>query len=355
LTFGANRQILGAKGGPRLTRIRSGAALGVLDAVRAGGGSPERVLTAAGLSEADLAEPDRMVDLEAILRLQASAAREVGDESFGLHLGLGWDLGGGLGILSYAVLNAPTVATALQNFERYARAHIQGGGIALVREGGNALLVYQVGPVEPELARQHLEGAAVVGLRILRHLIGPDFRPTYVAFGHRAPPDPAEHARIFGAPVRFEQRYELALAFPAADLGRQVVGADRRLLPIVERHLDELLASHEQDTWLQRVRTRIAESLCDGAPDIGRVAKQLGMSVRTFQRRLDENGVVWKALVAEIRRDLARRYLADGSASLTEIAFLLGYSELSAFDRAFRRWTGSTPLAVRRSLRAAAG
>jgi AraC-like DNA-binding protein len=295
-----------------------------------------------------------MLELDRVLRLQAAAAREAGDDAFGLHFGLGWDLGGGLGVLSYAVLNAPTVGTALRNFERYSRAHIQGGGIRLVEKGDQALLVYQIDADDPELARQHVEGAGVVGLRILRHLIGPGFRPLRVLFGHRAPRDTAEHARTFSAPVLFGQPFDLALAFPAADLARDVVDADRRLLPIVVRHLDELLASDSGDAFIQSVRSRIAESLCDGAPEITRTAKQLGMSVRTFQRRLDEHGLVFKALVAEIRHDLAKEYLAKGSASLTEIAFLLGYSELSAFDRAFRRWTGSTPLEARKQLRASA-
>jgi AraC-like DNA-binding protein len=337
-----------------VTRIRAGAALGILEGVSARAASPERVLAAAGLTAPELADPDRMLELERVLRLTEAAARETGDDTFGLHQGLGWDLGGGLGVLSYAVLNAPTVGTALRNFERYGRTHIQGGRIGLAHEGDEALLVYELGVADHELARQHVEGAAAVALRILRRLIGPDFRPRRVLFAHRRPREVSELARVFDAPLRFEQRFDAALAFPAAALERGVAGADRRLLPIVERHLDELLASDAQDAWLQQVRTQIAGSLCDGAPDIARVAKQLGMSVRTFQRRLDEHGAVWKTLVAAIRRDLAQRYLADGTASLTEIAFLLGYSELSAFDRAFRRWTGSTPLAMRRSLRASA-
>lgn len=337
-----------------MTRIRAGSALGVLEAVGARGACVDRVLAAADLGSAELADPDRMLDITRVLRLMAAAARETGDDAFGLRLGLGWDLGGGLGVLSYAVLNAPTVGTALRNFERYSRTHIQGGRIALAQEGDEALLVYELGITDHELARQHVEGAAAVALRILRRLIDPEFRPLRVLFAHRRPRDVSELVRVFGAPLCFEQRFDAALAFPATALVRGVSGADRRLLPIVERFLDELFASDAKDAWLREVRTQIAASLCDGAPEIGRVAKRLGMSVRTLQRRLEEHGAVWKTLVAAIRRDLAQRYLADGTASLTEIAFLLGYSELSAFDRAFRRWTGSTPLAARRSLRAAA-
>ena len=92
--------------------------------------------------------------------------------------------------------------------------------------------------------------------------------------------------------------------------------------------------------------------LSHGKANVETVAKALALSVRTFQRRLGEHGVVFKTLVDQLRRELALQYLADGKADLTEIAFLVGYSELSAFDRAFRRWTGSTPVAARKELRA---
>jgi AraC-like DNA-binding protein len=142
----------------------------------------------------------------------------------------------------------------------------------------------------------------------------------------------------------------MGLVLDAALLDRSVPGADRGLLPIVERHLQELLASKDGGGWIDEVRNAIAEALCDGAPTIRVVAKRLGASVRTLQRRLGEHDVVFTTLVEDVRREVAMRYLADGKAELTEIAFLTGYSELSAFGRAFRRWTGSTPLAARKRI-----
>jgi AraC-like DNA-binding protein len=143
----------------------------------------------------------------------------------------------------------------------------------------------------------------------------------------------------------------MTIVFDAEVLARAVPGADRRLLPIVERHLEELLASKDGNV-LDDVRNAIAEALCDGAPTIRVVAKRLGASVRTLQRRLAAHGAVFTTLVEDVRRDVALRYLADGKAAVTEIAFLTGYSEPSAFGRAFRRWTGSTPLAARKRLQA---
>jgi len=346
LTIGASREVAGTA-----RTIRAAAALGALE----GFGARERAqaLAGVGLREADLADPDRLLDLERVLRLTQAAAEAVGDDCLGLHLGASWDLGG-LGVLSYAVLNAPTVGTGLRNLDRYGRSHVQGGRITLAREGREAQLRYVLEVADRELARQHVESAAVVGLRIVRRLAGDTWRPRRVVFGHVRPRDAAEHARIFGCPVRFGGDEQLLMSFDAADLERPVAGADRRLLPIIEQHLDKLLDIDVKAALVQDVRSVLAQVLCDGNPTIRLVAKRLGMSVRTLQRRLDGHDVVFRDLVQEIRRELAERYLAERSANLTEVAFLLGYSELSTFDRAFRRWTGSTPVAARRSLRAAA-
>ena len=289
-----------------------------------------------------------------MLRLTQAAAELLGDDCLGLHRGEAWHLGG-LGALSYAVLNAPTVATGLRNLDRYGRSHLQGGRIALSVVHAKARLGYELEGAPAELARQHVESAAVVGLRIVQQLAGASWRPQRVVFGHERPRDSAEHERIFDCPVSFGGCEHLRLEFDARDLERPVPGADRSLLPIVEQHLDKLLESRCGAGLVQDVRTVLAEVLCDGSPNVRAVARRFGMSVRTLQRRLEEHDVVFRDLVQGVRRELAERYLAERDANLTEVAFLLGYSELSSFDRAFRRWTGSTPVAVRRMLRASTG
>ena len=331
--------------------MRAGGAAGLLDAVTAQGGSAARVLAHVGLSADDLADPDRLLDIAQVVGLFEAAASETGDDCFGLHLGTTYDFAS-IGALSYAVLNAPTVDVAVENLARYGQTFVPGGAITLARNGPQVAVGYVLDVADPESCRQHAEGAALVTMRLLRRLIGPDWRPERVDFGHAAPRDTSEHARLLGVPLRFRQPIAMAVVFDGAVLARPIEGADRRLLPIVERHLTEVLASTGgAGGWLDEVRNAIAETLCDGAPTIRTVAKRLGTSVRTLQRRLGEHDAVFSALVDDVRREIALRYL-DGTAELTEIAFLTGYSELSAFSRAFRRWTGSTPLAERKRLRA---
>jgi AraC-like DNA-binding protein len=283
------------------------------------------------------------------MRIADAGARELGDECLGLHLGTRVDFGV-FGMLTYAVFNAPTVVTALRNFERYARSHFRGPRIALDITGNAARLAFLVDVPDGTPRRQHAELSAVIGLRIMRRLIRPEWRPRRILFAHDRPPDVAEHERILGAPVEFRHPAHMAFVFDAADLARPVPGADRRLLPIIERHLEELVAAPESTDWLDDVRRAVAGSICDGRLRIASVARLLGLSVRTLQRRLGERGVVFKTLVEDVRRDLAVRYVTDRRTPLTDVAFLVGYSELSAFGRAFRRWTGTSPLAMRRNL-----
>jgi len=322
-------------------KMRAGGAAGVLEAVAAQGGSPAGVLAAVGLTSVDLADPDRLLEVEQVMMLFEAAARATGDDRFGLHLGTTYAFAS-IGPLAYAVLNAPTVAVAVAE-SRALRPDVPRG------RRHHARTPWRAGRARLRARRRRPRALPPArGRRGGRERPGaaPAHRPGLAAarrlFGHSAPRDTTEHARLLGAPLRFRQPIAMTIVFDADVLARPVPGADRRLLPIVERHLEELLASKDGSV-LDDVRNAIAETLCDGAPTIRVVAKRLGASVRTLQRRLAAHGAVFTTLVEDVRRDVALRYLADGKAAVTEIAFLTGYSEASAFGRAFRRWTGSTP------------
>ncbi len=339
----------------QVPRIRVGAAANILAVVAKRGGSAERVLSAAGLRTRDLADPEHFVDVERMLRLQDAAAREVGDDSLALTMSLTYRADR-FGALAYALLNAPTVGAAVRNFERYAHTVIRGVPVVIELRGPECMVAYDLPVGDRELRRQHAEGLSVIVLEVLRRLIGPEWRPKRVEFGHRKPADVTQHMRVFGgAPLRFEAEHSFALVFPASDLDRPVPGADTQILPVVKRYLDDFPApASAADGWPAQVRTLIARNVGNGHPNMERIARELGLSGRTLQRRLGERGLAWKTLVEEVRRELALRYLKDDHNSLTELAFLLGYSDLSAFDRAFRRWLGTTPAAERRRLRAEA-
>lgn len=161
----------------------------------------------------------------------------------------------------------------------------------------------------------------------------------------------AEIERFLGCVPTYDARYT-RLTFSHEDWARPLVGANLRLQATLEAHANELLREASQAQGFgSRVRAVIAQILRDGEPRISDVARQLGMTARTLQRRLQDEALGFTALVDEARLQLARRYLADESLSISEVSFALGYSEPSAFTRAFKRWSGLAPVEYRETAR----
>lgn len=332
-------------------RIRAELITAVLQFVAGAGGNPAQVRSAAGLRAGELIDPERLLDVDRLAATVDAAAHDLGDPAFGLHLGANFDLEG-LGPLSYAVLNAPTAAIGVANLVRYMGGLAHGVRLELVRHGGEAVLRGAVGGAERADARHLNEGGILVMVRMLRRLAGTDdWHPRAVSFVHPRPVDVSEHVALFGVEPQFGHRGN-EIHFDARVLAREVRHADRSLLPVVERRLQEVLRAEPGDEpWLAALRVEVASRLCDGHPSLADVAPDLGLSARTLQRRLAERGLVYRDLVQGTRRQLALEYLERGDTDLTEVALLLGYAELSAFTHAFRRWTGASPGAHRRARR----
>jgi len=333
--------------------MNSNVARAVLEFVAAAGGPARSLRDEAGITPADLANPRRLLELDRIMILLNAAARELNDDTLGLHVGASFELAT-LGPFSYAVLNAPTVGVGLANLARYSAALAQGMGTPSLEVRGETatLEIPAIGSADPETLRHLSEGSLVILMRLMRRLRRPDWQPREVSFQHEAPVDIREHAALICPRLRFGCAVA-SIRFDARDLRAEVRGADRYLLPIAERQLqDALEPTVGSDPWLREVEILVASRVCDGHPSIRSLAPQLGLSVRSLQRRLEEHRILYRDLVARVRFQLARRYLEETSNDLEKIAFLLGYSELSAFDHAFRRWTGQTPRGFRRKARA---
>ena len=323
------------------------AAAGLAEAIRAAGADPAQVARAVALDPAILSRLEGAIPCADFARLLAEAARATGDDCFGLHFGERYQPKH-IGPLVYVVLNSPTIGRGFENVGRHLHVHNEAAVTSLEVDGPWARQRFSLRGVPVETARQQAEYGLAVALTTLRLMVGSRWAPVEVQFAHGPPRDTAEHVRVFGAPVSFGWPTN-AFVLERSFLDRQVPAADEGLYPILTAYLEQAAqAMPPEDGTLGAVRKAIGETMREGAPSLVRVARQIGMSVRTLQRRLGEHGVDFKGLVDDTRRRFSLSYLKDRANTPTEIAYLLGYSEVSAFNRAFRRWTGSTPARYRR-------
>lgn len=253
------------------------------------------------------------------------------------------------GALGLAWKSAPTTRDSLERVARYCRVWTDNMTYTLrPRADGADFLLHREGTRRLGL-RLSNEATIASAASLIRQTASPRFRPMAVHLRHPAPPTTTTHERYFGCPVHFGMSEDaLCISDEALDRPNQLAdeGISRFLLSHLDREVAELEA--EEDTLETVVRTAISKALSDGLPRMTDVARRLGMSERTLGRRLGERDLSFKDLVESSQRDLARNLLAESHYSMSDVAFLTGFSEPSAFTRAFKRWTRMTPTAFRK-------
>ena len=315
------------------------------------GGAPRakselaEILRLAGIEVSQLNRPQKRISTRQLGVLWTEMERASDDPNLGLHLG---ELRDGLPsghVLFSAMLNSPTLGHALARYCRYHDIMADFVQPQLVERSSTTVLsIAARGRVS--LHRQHVECIFCLLVSMLFHLSGA--RPRVdVRFGHHQPADISEHLRIFGPAVRFAQPSN-ELAFEHSYLKRSIAAADEELLAVLERYAERLLRQiRPAAIWSGRVAELLGRTLCDGTPRLAEVARALAVSRRGLQGKLKDEGTTYQAVLDGVRHELATAYLEDDRLSLAEIAFLLGYADQSAFNHAFRRWTGDSPLRFR--------
>ncbi|MBN9509940.1 MAG: AraC family transcriptional regulator [Alphaproteobacteria bacterium] len=329
-------------------RIRAVAAQGLEDVVARLRGDFGRVRAHAGLSPADLSQPQQQIDLAAYCALLEQAAQETRQSATGLlfaqqhyHTILG-DVGA-------LALNSPTVGAALTAVSRYFPALQEHSRIVLRQRAGMAILEYQV--QDGRIIRRSQDAELTIGimLQMMRRALGIGWTPQQVLLEHAPHADGTQHRAFLGAPIHFLQRTN-AIVFPAAALAAPMPAPDVALLPLLEQRVTRPMQMSQPDDFVGAVQQEIRTGLLSGKSGLKTTARRLAMAPSTMYRRLRERNVEYSALTRGLRFELALMHLAQPHVPVTDIALLLGYSELSAFSRAFSRWAGVSPGAYRRSL-----
>lgn len=322
---------------------------GLLDYLRCRNAPVEPVLGVMNLSESQLRDPNTRIEHELLDTIFEVAERVTGDTNVGLHAGESIHVLH-FGMLGQLAVTCRTIRELLKLRTRYQR---------LISTG--ARMLYEINPERivgemiyqrsvPE-SRHSLEYTLVSHMRLVRLLVGDNLSPDIVEVPYRAPVDGSEQERFFGCRV-FYKREKERLFFPPDLLDVPLVIHDsvsRENLEIeARRRLDAIRISMAEAVGdcprVVGIRRFIAEHLRSGEPpSIETTAEALNVSVRTLQRRLETMRINFRELIDLVRRELAEEYMRDAGLSPVDIAFLLGYSEQSAFFRAFRRWFDMTP------------
>ncbi len=322
--------------------IASGAIQKLVIAIREMGLDAAPLVAEAGLDLAVAEDRDARVPIEALHRLWNVFVRDAPHAEAAV-LNAERYTPGDYGLVGFVAMNSATLGEAVRHMVRFSGLWTDEPVMRLL-DDGTLTIAYVAHFEDCPGARLAIEAAASEIVNGARVVTQKPITPHEVRFAHRPPRDVVAHANYFGCPVRFSEALS-AVAFDPADLALPLPKADAQLGAYLREMATEALRERgaEQPSALDTIREIVAHELQKGVPSLGAVARRMATSERTLRRRLEENGTSFRALLDGTRAELARKYVRDRRLPLSEVAFMLGFSEPSAFHRAFKRWTDTTP------------
>jgi len=310
--------------------------------VERAGGRRDRFLREARIEERWLEEGTMRLSLDDYFRTVDAAITVTGDPAFGLHMGE-QARSAMFGVVGSLAEQAGTLRQCVETTEGYARLLADGGFEPELREHGETAAIRFAAIRGDQSAMRMTAEFVMTALSFTLPLFaGGGARPTQVRFAYAEPPYVAEYQRIFGSTARFGQEFT-ELLFPRAWLDKTHQYHSPELYAVLKDQADRSLARLERDGSLGVQLERIMTKHGPLPLTMEDAARHLGMSARSLQRRLLREGLVFAELVTRHRVDVAKRLLGRPKASLQEIAYEMGFASVSAFHRAFKRWTGMTP------------
>jgi AraC-like DNA-binding protein len=306
------------------------------------------LLRKADLSREQIDDKQARLEVRSQIRFLELVAEAVGDDYLGFHLAQNYDLREG-GFLYYVLASSDRLGEALQRGARYSSVVNEGIRLTL-REGKWIDLVVEYVGVARPLERHQIEFLIATVVRICRQITGRQLIPQAISFAHPRKAT-SEMKAFFGSDPRFGAEAD-AVIFSLSVREISAVNADPYLNDLLVKYFEEALACRKvgRKPFGLGVENALATLLPHGKGLKGEVARKLGVSQRTLARRLSSEGLTFAGVLQTLRSDLAKRHLRDQDLSVSMIAWLLGYQNVSAFTNAFKRWTGKPPRATRREL-----
>jgi AraC-like DNA-binding protein len=314
----------------------------LVDVVTRTGGDGDEYLARAGVPRVLLDDPDARVDDACYNRLEELALDATGDPALGLHMGAHTPLSA-FHVVGFLSANCRTLRDGFHVFQRYQKLIVDSRPPLLLEEGELAIIEFYVVPGSARVSRLRAEFEAVSLLRVAQTFLGMPSPPRAVEFSHAAPDYAGEYERVLGCSVHFGCAAD-RIIFPRELLDLPQRHANAELFQLLESEAARKLAGLDAHArWAERVRALLMQHYDGDGRTMQTVATRLGLSARSLRRHLQEEGRTFTELVDEALAEVARRLLRNPAATIDEVADRLGFSERSAFHRAFKRWTGVTP------------
>lgn len=329
--------------------VLAAAAAGLADFIATQGGDAGEIFAHCGIAPDMVAAPTLQLRLDTFCDLFERAAQRTGCDNFGLLFGQQFQ-SRDLGMWGYAALSAPTLGSSLETLVDLFRYQQSSSTMRLRREDEKRVrLEYQIQTPAILARRQDAELSLGQFTNLIRECCGRNWSPLEIQFEHPRPAEWRQHANAFGAPVFFGCSSN-AIVFEAELLNLPMPGRDLKLLTMMRTCLEMVGSRDQTETLFDRIRSTVRQQLPDGAPTLEAIAGSLRTTPTAIRRALTDEGLNLRETIDAVRFEIARHYLPQRHLPVTEIALLLGYSELSAFTRAFTRWAGIPPLGYRNTL-----
>ena len=314
------------------------------------GSDVDSLLRKTNLTAQQIEDPHARLSVESQIKFLNLTATTLDDESLGFHLAQKFDLRMG-GLFYYVLASSETLGEALRRGVRYST--IVNEGITLRLHEGKALkITFEYTGLPRHSDRHQIEFSMATLVRICRQLTNRHVQANRVSFIHKRGNDTAEFRSFFGGNVTFGAGADEVI-LPTSIQQMAVANADPYLNDLLIKYCEEALAARptKPDPFGLKVENLIALHLPHGNARADQIARMLGVSRRTMARRLSSEGLTFGGVMRELKSALAKRHLADETLPISEVAWLLGYQDVSAFTHAFKRWTGKAPRTIRQALR----
>ena len=300
-----------------------------------------------GLAESDFQSVRDRIAVDKLDLVLIAALDRIDDDCCGLRVARCWHPSD-LGALGYAWLASSSLRTAVKRYARYSKIVGERASVVGVNTPKGLKVVLDQKPRAPKVRELVTDAVMALMLDMSRFNVGASLAPIEVTLRRGRPGCSEQYVNFYGCAVEFSSD-EDSFTLAVEDADCQLPTSNKQLAGLHDQVLAQQLSTLAGADIRARSKAIILDNLTSGDISVKQVAQELHMSPRTLTRRLESSGTSVKVLLDEIRSELASRYLADGKASITEVAFLLGFSHPSSLSRASSRWFGVSPVEYRSS------